>query len=294
MDGILGRFAPHIYALLRIVAGLLFAQHGAQKLLGVLGGNQVAIASQFGLAGIIELVGGLMIAVGVYASVHRLHRQRGDGGGLFSEPRAAGILAGAERRRARGTLLLRVPVCRRSGQRSLEPAGRKEKVAMEMMTHTRRIGALAVLLTIALSGSGMSGSGLGVASTAQAPAAGAAEVRTWYFYTVKWGSQDEFLDLFQRNHYPVLKARMEAGHYLSVRTYTPRYHGDGRADWTFAVELVERPGSTGLPTEAEIVKKLYPDQAKFRREEQRRFELLAAHWDTPLTAVDFEKRAVSR
>jgi putative oxidoreductase len=69
MDGILGRFAPHIYALLRIVAGLLFAQHGAQKLLGVLGGNQVAIASQFGLAGIIELVGGLMIAMGAYASV---------------------------------------------------------------------------------------------------------------------------------------------------------------------------------------------------------------------------------
>jgi putative oxidoreductase len=69
MDGILGRFAPHIYALLRIVAGLLFAQHGAQKLLGVLGGHQVAIASQFGLAGIIELVGGVMIAVGMYASL---------------------------------------------------------------------------------------------------------------------------------------------------------------------------------------------------------------------------------
>ena len=68
MDGILGRFAPQIYALLRIVAGLLFAAHGAQKLLGVLGGQQVPIASQFGLAGVIELVGGLMIAAGVYAS----------------------------------------------------------------------------------------------------------------------------------------------------------------------------------------------------------------------------------
>ena len=68
MDGILGRFAPHIYALLRIVAGLLFAEHGAQKLLGVLGGRQVAITSQFGVAGLIELVGGLMIAAGVYAS----------------------------------------------------------------------------------------------------------------------------------------------------------------------------------------------------------------------------------
>jgi putative oxidoreductase len=69
MEGILGRFAPQIYALLRIVSGLLFAQHGAQKLLGVLGGQQVPITSQFGLAGVIELVGGLMIASGVFASL---------------------------------------------------------------------------------------------------------------------------------------------------------------------------------------------------------------------------------
>jgi putative oxidoreductase len=69
MEGILGRFAPQFYALLRIVSGLLFAQHGAQKLLGVLGGQQVSITSQFGLAGVIELVGGLMIAAGMFASL---------------------------------------------------------------------------------------------------------------------------------------------------------------------------------------------------------------------------------
>ena len=159
---------------------------------------------------------------------------------------------------------------------------------MEMSTRRCRTAVVVVLLAML-----SSGAGIGQAPAAQSPAA-PAEVRTWDFYTVKWGAQDEFLDLFQRNHYPVLKARMEAGHYSSVRTYTPRYHGDGRADWTFAVELVERPGSTGVPTEAEIVKKLYPDQAKFRREEQRRFELLEAHWDTPLTSVDFDKRALSR
>ena len=69
MDGFLGRFAPQIYALLRIVAGLLFAQHGAQKLFGVLGGQQVSITSQLGLAAVIELVGGLMIAAGVFSSL---------------------------------------------------------------------------------------------------------------------------------------------------------------------------------------------------------------------------------
>ena len=69
MEGILGRVAPQIYALLRMVSGLLFAVHGAQKLLGVLGGQQVPIMSQFGLAGVIELVGGLMIAAGVFASL---------------------------------------------------------------------------------------------------------------------------------------------------------------------------------------------------------------------------------
>ena len=69
MEGILGRFAPQIYALLRMVSGLLFAVHGAQKLLGVLGGQQVPIMSQFGLAGVIELVGGLMIAAGMFASL---------------------------------------------------------------------------------------------------------------------------------------------------------------------------------------------------------------------------------
>jgi hypothetical protein len=117
---------------------------------------------------------------------------------------------------------------------------------------------------------------------------------TWYFYTVKWGYQDEFLDLFQRNHYPVLKAREKAGQFRSVRTYVPEFHGDGRADWTFAVELVAPPNPPSTPTTEEIVAKLYPDAAKFAREEARRFEILVAHWDAPLNRVDFDTRKPSR
>jgi hypothetical protein len=129
-------------------------------------------------------------------------------------------------------------------------------------------------------------------ATAQTPApqpgvraTAASETTTWYFYTVKWGYQDEFLDLFQRNHYPVLKALKDAGQFSAIRTYTPRYHGDGRADWTFAVELVRREAATGAPTEEEVIRKLYPYQEKFRREEQRRFEILDAHWDVPLNEL---------
>ncbi len=52
---------------LRIVTGLMFMQHGAQKLFGALGGNQVeSVLSQFGLAGILEFYGGALIVLGLF------------------------------------------------------------------------------------------------------------------------------------------------------------------------------------------------------------------------------------
>jgi putative oxidoreductase len=71
MEKILGGYAPQFYALMRIVVGLLFACHGAQKLFGVFGGLNGAAAPLFslmGLAGVIEFFGGLLIAVGLLGS----------------------------------------------------------------------------------------------------------------------------------------------------------------------------------------------------------------------------------
>lgn len=52
---------------LRIVAGFLFTLHGAQKLFGVLGGNQVGdLMSRMGIAGILEFFGGLLITAGLF------------------------------------------------------------------------------------------------------------------------------------------------------------------------------------------------------------------------------------
>jgi putative oxidoreductase len=70
MERFLGTYAPYLYALLRIVAGLMFAMHGSQKLFGIPGGKDpVALFSMMGSAGVVELVGGLLIALGLFASI---------------------------------------------------------------------------------------------------------------------------------------------------------------------------------------------------------------------------------
>jgi hypothetical protein len=128
---------------------------------------------------------------------------------------------------------------------------------------------------------------------AQAPAGQSAsrpERTVWYYYKVKWGFQDEFVDLFRRNHLPVLKEEMKSGRIKNVRTFVPTYHGDGRADWTFAVEIVFRDAAamTGPSEDEAIQRRLFPDHAKFLKEEQRRFEILEAHWDVPLNQLELD------
>ena len=68
MKAILGRFTEPAYTLLRIVAGLMFAFHGAQKF-GFFGGQMAPMFSQVFFAGVIELVGGVLIAVGLLTSI---------------------------------------------------------------------------------------------------------------------------------------------------------------------------------------------------------------------------------
>jgi putative oxidoreductase len=68
MENFLGAYAPQVYALMRIVFGLLFASHGAQKVFGMFGGVNgaaVPLSSLFGVAGVIELVLGSLITIGL-------------------------------------------------------------------------------------------------------------------------------------------------------------------------------------------------------------------------------------
>jgi hypothetical protein len=119
-----------------------------------------------------------------------------------------------------------------------------------------------------------------------AMSASSKSLTVWYYYRVRWGHHAEFIELFRKNHYPLLAERVAAGRYLSVRCVEPKFHGDGRADWTFATEIVFRDAASVFdPSDSSITTRLYPDQETFKREEQRRFELIEAHWDVPLKEV---------
>lgn len=67
MNRLLNRYSELLYAAMRLMAGLLFACHGAQKLFGVLGGQSQLGNPLLLAAGIIEFVGGGLVAIGLFA-----------------------------------------------------------------------------------------------------------------------------------------------------------------------------------------------------------------------------------
>jgi hypothetical protein len=109
-----------------------------------------------------------------------------------------------------------------------------------------------------------------------------------YYYKTQWGHQQEFLQLFLKNHYPLLKKGVERGRMLSVKIETPANHMTEDARWDYRVTIRFKnstAATTTDPDEQSVVKQLYPDQDTYKREEQQRFEILLAHWDLPVTDV---------
>src|SRR3954464_1943398 len=90
-----------------------------------------------------------------------------------------------------------------------------------------------------------------------------------YFYRVRWGFVDEWLELFERKHWPILREQLRVGRFTDVQAYTPRFHGDGRAARNRLATITFRDwASIEEHSDADIAARLYPDQATFRAEEQ--------------------------
>ena len=113
-----------------------------------------------------------------------------------------------------------------------------------------------------------------------------------YYYKVQWGHQQEFLDLFLKNHYPLLKKSVEKGRMVSVKIETPANHMTEDARWDYRVTIKFKNSTvatTSDPDDEADIKQLWPDQATYKREEARRFEILLAHWDLPVTEITPKK-----
>ncbi len=110
-----------------------------------------------------------------------------------------------------------------------------------------------------------------------------------YYYKIKWGYFDEFLQLYKKNHYPILAELKDQGEIIDLSAVYPLHHTGESTRWDFRFTIVfkdfEAANSDDLSKE--IIKKLYPDQEKFKEEEQRRFELIVEHLDVPLKLETF-------
>jgi hypothetical protein len=114
-----------------------------------------------------------------------------------------------------------------------------------------------------------------------------------YYYKVQWGHQQEFLQLFLKNHYPLLQRNVASGRMISVKIETPANHMTEDARWDYRVTIKFKNSTvatTANPDEESMIKQLWPDQETYKREEQRRFEVLLAHWDLPVSDITPAKK----
>jgi hypothetical protein len=113
-----------------------------------------------------------------------------------------------------------------------------------------------------------------------------------YYYKTHWGHQEEFLELFKKNHYPILQNEVAQGRILSVHMDTPAFHMPEQERWDYRVTIVFKNAQAAYtPVDEHALQlQLFTDQAAFKREEQRRFEILQAHWDLAISQIALEKK----
>lgn len=116
------------------------------------------------------------------------------------------------------------------------------------------------------------------------PAASPAYVVEWV-YRAKWGYKDEFFDIFKKYQVPVLDREKQLGYVTDYTIYTPSLHTSEDARWDYRIVITYKDQASSSHG-AEITRQLFPDQAKLKREENRRWELTLVHWDLPIHVVD--------
>ncbi len=129
-----------------------------------------------------------------------------------------------------------------------------------------------------------------VAAAQQAPAVVTAPatkpVIIEWVYRVQYGHKDEWFRIFKKYQIAILERQKQLGYVKEYTIFAPSLHTSEDSRWDYRVIII-RTAEDAPPgqSEAEIAKQLFPDQEAFKREENRRWELTANHWDLPIHVV---------
>ncbi len=106
------------------------------------------------------------------------------------------------------------------------------------------------------------------------------------YYQIEWGYFDEFMELFKKNHYPILKELQKQGLIDSLSATFPVNHASEESRWDFRMTIVISDVESFARAMPGISKKLYPDQENLKEAERHRFSLLKAHTDIVVRRED--------
>jgi len=112
------------------------------------------------------------------------------------------------------------------------------------------------------------------------------------YYKVKWGYANEFVDLWKKNHYPLLKKAKEKGDIISVIAERPMLHSGEDTRWDFKVTIVFKNAKLAFDPDLTTPyrKQLYPNLEQLEKDEQHRFEILLAHWDVMVYELSLDEK----
>jgi hypothetical protein len=111
-----------------------------------------------------------------------------------------------------------------------------------------------------------------------------------WVYRIRYGFHDEWFQIFRKYQIAIIERQKQLGYVLDYTVWAPGLHTseDSRWDYRVVITRASHDAPAGQ-SEAEIAKQLFPDQASFRRDENRRWELTTNHWDLPIHRVDPNK-----
>ena len=158
---------------------------------------------------------------------------------------------------------------------------------MPFLASTKRtIGSLSLLVVLSVSPQ--------LARAYQTPNAASVgstkpETVEWV-YRIRYGFHDEWFEIFRKYQIAILERQKRLGYVLDYTVWAPGLHTSEESRWDYRI-IITRAAHDAPPgqSEADVAKQLFPDQAAFRRDENRRWELTTNHWDLPIHQVNANK-----